>query len=124
MGRRGYPASCFPPCLCACFGAPRPCGLTAHVNFESLRNIALSAGLACPEVVTQGHFLTQLGIEHRINTLIHNINDDILKENVLSGAKRLLDPQKMGILFKALACTAAPMAIPGFNMHSSGAPLT
>lgn len=73
--------------------APGLADLTTHVDFEVLRAAALSAGVSCPRVVTQGAFLTSLGIAHRAAKL--DRADDM---------HRLVAPDQMGHLFKVLCC--------------------
>lgn len=79
------------------FEAPGEHDLTAHVDFGTLA-AALASGGAVPHgPVTQGAFLTALGIDARAAALGPRVAPD---------RERLVAPDQMGSLFKALAATA------------------
>ena len=79
------------------FEAPGEHDLTAHVDFATLA-AALAAGGVVPHgPVTQGAFLTALGIDARAAAL---------GPRVAADRDRLVAPDKMGNLFKVLAATA------------------
>jgi len=80
------------------FEAPGAQDLTAHVDFATLAAAAAS-GRAVPHgPVTQGALLTALGIDARAAALGPRVAPD---------RDRLVAPDQMGDLFKALAVTAA-----------------
>ncbi|MBX9881443.1 MAG: SAM-dependent methyltransferase [Sphingomonas sp.] len=79
------------------FEAPGEHDLTAHVDFATLA-AALAQGGAVPHgPVTQGAFLTTLGIDARAAALGPAVSAD---------RDRLVAPDQMGQLFKVLAATA------------------
>ncbi|OQW46515.1 MAG: methyltransferase [Proteobacteria bacterium SG_bin6] len=79
------------------FEAPGEHDLTAHVDFATLA-AALAQGGAVPHgPVTQGAFLTTLGIDARAAAL---------GAGVAADRDRLVAPDQMGQLFKVLAATA------------------
>jgi SAM-dependent MidA family methyltransferase len=79
------------------FEAPGERDLTAHVDFATLAQAARSAGARPHGPVTQGAFLTALGIDARAA---------VLGERVRADRDRLVAPDQMGTLFKALAVLA------------------
>ncbi len=79
------------------FEAPGAHDLTAHVDFATLAAAALSAGAVPFGPVTQGALLTALGIDARAAAL---------GPTVAADRDRLVAPDQMGDLFKALAVTA------------------
>lgn len=86
--------------------------LTTHVDFEPLVNAVKEAGLKSPPCVTQGAFLTHLGIAHRIdalknyaNTIRENGQPDQAEEIIYaldSAYNRLTGAEEMGELFKVM----------------------
>ncbi len=121
----GYPVSGFGETLQAVhrhiradpLSRPGEVDLTAHVDFAALARTARLAGAAVHGPVTQGAFLTSIGIESRAAQLRSARPERA--EAVLAARDRLIEtrPEQtaMGALFKALALTApdAP-APPGF----------
>ncbi|MBX9796473.1 SAM-dependent methyltransferase [Sphingomonas sp.] len=79
------------------FEAPGEHDLTAHVDFATLAAAAASAGAAPHGPVGQGAFLTALGIDARAAAL---------GPRVAADRERLVAPDQMGTLFRALAITA------------------
>ena len=71
---------------------PGASDLSAHVDFEALTEAALRGGAAVNGPVEQGHLLLALGITQRAERLGAQI-----------AMERLILPQQMGTLFKALA---------------------
>jgi len=53
--------------------------------------------------ITQSRLLQQLGIEHRFEVLLNNLQTDEEKHNFWMNVNRLVDPAQMGELFKAMA---------------------
>jgi NADH dehydrogenase [ubiquinone] 1 alpha subcomplex assembly factor 7 len=76
--------------------------ITAHVDFSAIEEEALTHGVACYGPVTQGHLLSQLGIELRAKALLNHAND-VQQQAIVSAVKRLVSSDEMGTLFKALA---------------------
>lgn len=94
---------------------PGEADLTAHVDFAALARAVADAGAVAHGPVPQGVLLDRLGIAPRTQRLIESAADRRAAEAILSGSRRLADPDQMGMLFKALAVTrkGAP-APPGF----------
>ncbi len=94
---------------------PGDADLTAHVDFQALASAAALARAHGP--VPQGEWLQRLGIGLRATQLVRT-NPDKLAE-VESAFRRLIHPDEMGTLFKAMALTHPAMTVlPGFE--SSG----
>ena len=98
-------------------GAPSPplehpgtADLTAHVDFETLAGLATEAGAQTHGPLAQGIFLTRLGLYDRTRQLAARAPD------LIEAANRLAQPERMGVLFKALAITPPDFPIPpGFD---------
>lgn len=90
---------------------PGEADLTAHVDFAALARASAARGYG---PVTQGGFLTALGLETRLAMLTRARPE--MDEALRAGAARLTDPAQMGTLFKALALTGpagpAPAGFP------------
>ena len=89
---------------------PGDADLSAHVDFAALGRVAGEAGARVGGPVTQGAFLSALGIGVRAERLKRGLAGDaatMLDRSV----ERLIGPAKMGQLFKVLAITA-PGIIP------------
>lgn len=94
---------------------PGTADLTAHVDFDALLESAASSGCICFGTVTQGQFLSALGMEARARALVENASP-AQAATIRSGARRLIEPTEMGTLFKAVAITAPGMdTLPGFG---------
>lgn len=94
---------------------PGAADLSAHVDFAALADSACSAGAVAYGPATQGDFLRALGIELRCDALLRRA--EATQAAVLqSGVARLIEPQQMGTLFKALALvdpvSSAPAGFP------------
>lgn len=96
--------------------APGEADLTAHVDFGALCRAAEEAGIAPHGPVTQGAFLSALGIDARRAALTAAAKSSAERETIETGIRRLIDPDQMGTLFKVLALTPrAQAAPPGFD---------
>ncbi|MCZ2204103.1 class I SAM-dependent methyltransferase [Bartonella sp. A05] len=82
------------------FTAPGEHDLTSHVNFFSLKAIALQQGCFA-ETMEQGDFLLKMGILERAGQLGANKNSTI-QDKISQDVKRLIDSDQMGKLFKVL----------------------
>ena len=97
------------------FDTPGSIDLTAHVDFENIVRMAKKDGLAVHGPITQRDFLRSLGIEQRAHLLCAGA-DRAQIEAIQSGLSRLIDTDKMGILFKVVAlCHDALPAPEGFH---------
>jgi SAM-dependent MidA family methyltransferase len=61
--------------------------------------------------MAQGEFLLKLGLGARRDRLLQTARAD-QRDAIASGAARLVDPHKMGVLFKVLALTCGGLPPP------------
>jgi SAM-dependent MidA family methyltransferase len=80
---------------------PGEIDLSAHVDFEPLAHAAKRGGAVSYGPVTQGELLTGLGILNRMMNLQRQNPGD--REEIAVAVDRLINPDQMGTLFKALA---------------------
>jgi NADH dehydrogenase [ubiquinone] 1 alpha subcomplex assembly factor 7 len=90
---------------------PGEADLTAHVDFQAMKNQAEIRGLSAYGPMLQGAFLLKLGLAERQERLLQSATPD-QRPMLVSGANRLIDPQQMGALFKVLAVTGADLPAP------------
>lgn len=90
---------------------PGDSDLTAHVDFLALQAIAEALGMATYGPVRQGDFLNALGLPHRLHKILGGATKKE-KETIITGAQRLIAPDQMGELFKALAFMHPSLPIP------------
>jgi NADH dehydrogenase [ubiquinone] 1 alpha subcomplex assembly factor 7 len=83
------------------FARPGRSDLSAHVDFTALARAGEAEGLTAFGPVTQGDWLTELGIGTRA-ALLGRANPNRVRE-IEAARRRLIDPQEMGELFKVLA---------------------
>lgn len=93
------------------FAAPGETDLTAHVDFAALKRGAEARHLAAHGPMPQGEFLLKLGLGTRRDQLLQTARAD-QRDAIASGAARLVDPHKMGVLFKVLALTCGGVPPP------------
>ena len=93
---------------------PGQSDLSSHVNFRLLKEIAIKKNLYVSPVKEQRNFLLELGIEERFKSLTKNVSSALAK-TVESEIKRLIDPDKMGSLFKVIAITKTKRHLEGLN---------
>ena len=86
------------------FEDPGEADLTAHVDFATLREAAEAEGLVAYGPVTQGEFLTALGVDARAEALARAAPDRA--EGIVADRERLVGEEAMGTLFQAIALTA------------------
>lgn len=91
---------------------PGSADLTTHVDFEALGHAARIAGLSIHPLVTQGHFLTSLGLEER-HSALSKTNPDKAAQ-LRSAFERLTGSSQMGMLFKAFCASSPGLAPAGF----------
>ena len=88
--------------------------LTAHVDFEALGRAARDNGAKTTPVVTQGDWLSALGIETRADALVRANPDR--SDEVAAAHDRLAGDKEMGQLFKVMAIHAPTWPAPaGFE---------
>jgi NADH dehydrogenase [ubiquinone] 1 alpha subcomplex assembly factor 7 len=90
---------------------PGAADLTAHVDFAALKESASALGLAAYGPMPQGEFLLKLGLDARLERLCRDATAE-QKAALVSGAARLADPRRMGVLFKVLALQSSGLAPP------------
>jgi NADH dehydrogenase [ubiquinone] 1 alpha subcomplex assembly factor 7 len=76
--------------------------LTAHVDFSMLARVAKAQGLQPLGPIGQGMLLERLGGEIRLHQLLQRATPE-QAQALSSGWQRLISPNAMGTLFKALA---------------------
>ena len=86
------------------FAEPGLADLTAHVDFSALARAAGEAGAWSWGPVSQGTLLGRLGIAERVRRLVAGKPPEAARE-IETAANRLVSPDRMGALFKALALT-------------------
>jgi SAM-dependent MidA family methyltransferase len=95
---------------------PGQADLTAHVDFSRFVSLARDAGTVPQGPVPQGVFLRRLGVAARAATLLRTATA-AQKRDIEEAMRRLIEPDEMGTLFKALAVTAPGLPIPsGFDV--------
>lgn len=95
--------------------APGTADLTAHVDFLSIATAARAAGAAVHGPLPQGVFLTRLGLVQRSQNLARSLPPRQAAA-MMAAAQRLVQPDRMGRLFKALAICHPGLPIPpGFE---------
>ena len=93
---------------------PEVADLTAHVDFAALARAARMAGAAAHGPLPQGLFLQRLGLMARAALLAKSAPREA--GAILSAAQRLVAPEAMGRLFKALClCHPGLPTPPGFE---------
>lgn len=98
--------------------APGEADLTAHVDFAALARAARARGAKVMGPVTQAHFLLQLGIARRAETLSKKATPE-QGRSIVDAFERLTGVddarRQMGRLFKVMAVTHPDMPdLPGF----------
>jgi SAM-dependent MidA family methyltransferase len=93
---------------------PGESDLTVHVDFEALAAAARESGLQVLGPVSQGDFLTRLGIDARLAAL--STAAPSRTEEFRAARDRLVAPEQMGTLFRVLALAAPGWpALEGFQ---------
>jgi NADH dehydrogenase [ubiquinone] 1 alpha subcomplex assembly factor 7 len=102
------------------FDAPGTADLSAHVDFAAFAEAGRAAGAEIHGPVTQGRFLTELGVGLRLAALRARATPS-QRQALDSGVSRLLDPASMGTLFKVIALVSPGLlAPPGFGVACEG----
>ena len=86
------------------FADPGEQDLTAHVDFATLEAAAEAEGAIAYGPVDQGDLLLALGIDSRAASLARGAPDR--GDDLAAARQRLVAPDQMGLLFKAIAVTA------------------
>ena len=94
---------------------PGSADLTAHVDFAACAEQARKAGAITYGPLPQGIFLTRLGLFQRTDKLARS-QPPARASALIEAARRLVEPDRMGRLFKALAiCRTGTPTPPGFE---------
>ena len=94
---------------------PGEADLTAHVDFAALARAASEGGARPRPLLTQGAFLTRLGIGTRAARLAAG-KDAGAAAAIAAAVRRLTAPEAMGTLFKVLAVAHSGLAaLPAFD---------
>jgi SAM-dependent MidA family methyltransferase len=96
---------------CAVTDHPGEADITAHVDFESLARGFAKGGMARAGMMTQGAFLSAMGIEQRTARLAQSLAGDKQK-SLIAASERLAHAAEMGQLFKALAVASRDIVLP------------
>ncbi len=104
---------------CDPLASPGEADLTSHVDFAALAEAARRAGAHVYMPMTQGAFLSGIGLAQRAATL--SAGKDAAMQTAIAGqAERLAGPEAMGELFKVLAIAGrADLALPPFEGPST-----
>jgi NADH dehydrogenase [ubiquinone] 1 alpha subcomplex assembly factor 7 len=94
--------------------APGETDLTAHVDFPALAKAAAEARAQPRPLLTQGAFLSRMGLKTRVEALSAG-KDEPTREAIQVAADRLAGEKSMGDLFKVLAVGAPGLALPAFD---------
>ena len=90
---------------------PGAVDLTAHVDFGALKDAAEAKGLRVYGPKPQGALLLELGLEARLEKLCEDATEE-QRDALVSGTTRLVDPEAMGLLFKAMAIASPDIPPP------------
>lgn len=92
------------------FSDPGNTDLTARVDFGALEHIAKTLGLESYAAIPQNMFLSKLGLEIRAVTLARSKPE--AKAKLARQMERLMAPEQMGTLFKAICVQSKGLSIP------------
>ena len=87
--------------------------LTAHVDFEAVARASLLGGAQPFGPLTQGEFLTRIGMPQRAQNLIQS--NPAHEEIITVASNRLIKGDQMGSLFKVMALAANGSIPPGYE---------
>ena len=88
---------------------PGEADLTAHVDFGELARSF--HGVSSTSLITQGIFLERLGITDRARRLAKSLSGEEFESHI-AAHRRLVHPDEMGNLFKAIAFYPAAAKLP------------
>ncbi len=94
--------------------APGQHDLTVWADFPAVARAAINVQVAVSPIVTQGAFLTRMGIEARHAALV--ARNPAQADKLNRQFQRLMAPNQMGTLFKAIGMAYPPtIALPGLE---------
>ena len=91
--------------------SPGEADLSAHVDFAAFADAAVAAGAMSHGPAPQRDFLLALGVEARLAAL-SRLAAPAQRAALTDGVMRLIDPARMGNLFKALALASPGLPAP------------
>jgi SAM-dependent MidA family methyltransferase len=100
---------------------PGQADLTVHVDFPAVATAARQAGSRATPILSQAAFLRALGIDHRAGALMAAAEARGRADQAEAIARqhaRLVDPDQMGTLFKAIAIHQKGLVVAGFEDRS------
>jgi NADH dehydrogenase [ubiquinone] 1 alpha subcomplex assembly factor 7 len=98
--------------------APGAADLSTHVDFAAFAAAARAGSAAVHGPTPQSRFLTALGAGPRLAALARNADAE-QRTALETGLRRLIEPEQMGTLFKALALTSPGLPAPEGFPHAS-----
>jgi SAM-dependent MidA family methyltransferase len=98
---------------------PGEADLTAHVDFAALAAAARRPGVAVLGPITQGTFLTALGIRERAEQL--SSRNPAAASGIRAALERLTGETGMGSLFKVMAVGPQGLGLPPFVPETAAA---
>ena len=90
---------------------PGQADLTAHVNFAALAQALQQAGATLYPLISQGAFLTRMGLAQRAGRLQIRATR-AQRQSISTALHRLAGPEAMGGLFKVLMATGPGQPCP------------
>jgi NADH dehydrogenase [ubiquinone] 1 alpha subcomplex assembly factor 7 len=78
--------------------------ITAHVDFCAIAEAATASDVNASDIITQNNLLLALGIKAREKVLLAKASEK-QKLDITTATDRLINPEQMGTLFKAIALT-------------------
>ncbi|OQR92942.1 hypothetical protein ACHHYP_03103 [Achlya hypogyna] len=97
---------------------PGDVDLSIDVDFSTLKRFATAKGdVKAYGPIEQGLFLKEMGIEHRMAALFQNCSEET-QEAIYQAYERLVHPDQMGSIFKAMALVSAK--VPGAPVAFGG----
>ncbi|KAJ1999960.1 hypothetical protein GGI04_004346 [Coemansia thaxteri] len=100
--------------------SPGSMDLTADVDFSYLR-YAANGKARCFGPIEQGEFLHSMGIQARLQQLLHSTSDAKVQKDLVDCYKRLTDVHSMGRVYKVLAVLPAETAMTPVPFASAAA---
>ncbi|XP_078533411.1 protein arginine methyltransferase NDUFAF7, mitochondrial [Lissotriton helveticus] len=98
---------------------PGSADLTADVDFSYLRRM-LQGKVVSLGPISQQEFLTNMGIDIRLQALLWKSEDSTTKQQLLSGFDMLVNPHKMGERFKFFALLPEERLFPSVRQVKTG----
>ena len=98
---------------CDILNTPGEADLTTHVNFSNVRKVLGADNTS--EMEYMGTFLTSIGLAARAAQLLSTAESAEDRKSIESAAHRLLHPEQMGEMFKAIAYRTGSWELAGLT---------